>query len=172
MAEIEDTCMGQKRTSVVSANQAMIAGLQKYYSKKSLRLGGTTWLASAIVATLTSEGTMTDTANQAAAAWHKAVTQLKQQAAANKTLRVQLRAVLLQQFGNDPTALAAFGIAVPKRREPTPPVKTAAAQKSRATRSARHIMGKRQRAAIVVSSNAVTSSAAEAANGANGQTAK
>ena len=169
--------MGQKqRSSLLSTNQAFITGLQKYLAKRSLMLGGKEWPAATIIGALTTENAMIAKANQDAAAWHQAVAALTQQTAENDQLRLLLRQALLLQFGNDKAVLAAFGISVPKRRAPTPPVKAAAAQKARATRAARHILGKREREAIVVTGsdtgNAVTSPAAAVAGAANGQTAK
>src|SRR3979409_1544989 len=59
-----------------------------------------------------------------------------------------LREHLLNVFGDTSPALADFGLAPPKKPVTTPEKKDAAADKMRATRAARHTMGKKQKKAI------------------------
>jgi hypothetical protein len=52
------------------------------------------------------------------------------------------------QFKNDPSTLADFGITLPARQIPNTATKSAAVQKRAATRQARHTMGTRQKANV------------------------
>jgi hypothetical protein len=80
--------------------------------------------------------------------WHATV--LADRALRTSVTRVLrgLREHLLNVFGDTSPALADFGLAPPKKPLTTPEKKAAAADKMRATRAARHTMGKKQKKAI------------------------
>jgi hypothetical protein len=71
-----------------------------------------------------------------------------------------MRQALLVAFADQVDVLADFGLTGRKTRVVTPEEKVTAAAKARATRAARHTMGKRQKAAI---KGALEPSASEAA---------
>jgi hypothetical protein len=66
-------------------------------------------------------------------------------------------------YATDTATLADFGFGPVKHTEPSPAVKAAAAVKARATRAARHTMGKVQKKAIT---GAATAPAPATSNGA------
>ena len=141
--------MGTKsRSDVTSINKQLVAALQEYYAKKSLVVDGTTLPATSIIADLQKEDALVASTAKARSAWAAQVVALRAQTAANNKLRKALHASVLVNFAKDVTALGAFGYAVPQASKPSSQTKATAAQKSRATRAARHIMGSKQRKAL------------------------
>ena len=136
-----------KRT-VVANNQVLKAAIEKYVGKRSIVLGGTGWTAAALIAALDAEDDAIAGSNAAHAALSKATDVLRDRSVTNHQLRVELQTAVAASFGTGSVAYTDFGYAVRKRRPRSAEAIAAAAAKGRATRAARHTMGRRQRQAI------------------------
>lgn len=128
------------------------AGMSKFYGNlKSFKLGGTTFTPAELAQLLESDIAACDAADQARAAWLKAV---EAQKAANAETNPVLRAIrnkVLGDHGDTRDAgelLAVFGFSPRTTRKRTGAENVEAANKREATRKARHTLGKKQREQI------------------------
>ena len=129
--------------------QKTIDGLKKHEGTlSSLILGGTTSSTADLVAALQFRLDAANAVDSAHAAWRAAVRADYEARAHTKVLLSDLRQTLLAAFRGSIETLADFGLVGRKPRVISPETLVVAAQKARATRAARHTMGKRQREAI------------------------
>jgi hypothetical protein len=129
--------------------QKTIDGLKKHEGTlSSLILGGTAYSTADLVAALQSRLDAANAVDTAYAAWRAAVRADYEARARTKDLLSDLRQTLLAAFRGSIETLADFGLVGRKPRVIAPETLVVAAQKARATRAARHTMGKRQREAI------------------------
>ena len=137
------------RLSVIAADQALIDGLNKHASTvPTVGINGAFVPAKDIVATLQSRVDSARNAQTARATWLSAVkadTDLRDK---TKTTVSGLKAAMLVLFAGQIDVLGDFGLSPRKPRVVTPEVQVAAAAKAKATRAARHTMGKKQKAVI------------------------
>jgi hypothetical protein len=137
------------RTTQQVSVQKLIDGLNKHSQTiPSLVIGGTSLTTAAIIAILQTRLETATAAQSTRATWQNAVKADKDERVKARGFLLALRQALLVAFGGSIDALADFGLTPRKPRVVTPEKKAAAAAKARATRTARHTMGKNQKAAI------------------------
>jgi hypothetical protein len=137
------------QSNIVSVNNKLIGALEKYLPKKPLALAGKTWSTPELVAAFTGENNAIAASTSAKAACVAAIATVNEDRATNDVLRAALHQAVLLQFGPDPTVLAAFGYATPRKRGPaSPEAKLIAAAKRAATRKALGTLGSKQRKAL------------------------
>jgi hypothetical protein len=153
---------------------ALIAGVQKHLPNASLSVYGTTLTGAQVVQTLQEQVTASSAIAGAKAAWQAAVK--ADTDPASSLFLTQLTQTLRIMYANSVETLADFGIAPPKARVVDPDTQVAAAAKARATRVARHTMGKNQKKDIkgtvapAAPVPAGSSSASPIVNGSSGTT--
>src|SRR5258708_23110573 len=134
------------RTTTQARDAQVIRGVQKHLQNvSSLPLGGSAYTPADLVKLVQSR---IDSANVAAgtkANWHSTVVE-------DRTLNTKLTPVIralrqyvINVFGATSPVLADFGFTPPKKATRTPEEKAAAAARAKATRTARHTMGKKQK---------------------------
>jgi len=128
----------------------VVSGIQTHLATvASLVLGGATYAPADLVTLFQSWASAAAEVTTTKAQWQAAVL-------AEHTLRTKLQSLWLQlqtyarnQYGGDAATLADFGMTPPKTVEKSPETFVLAAAKNRATRIARHTMGKNQKKGIV-----------------------
>ena len=132
------------------ADQAMPDGLTKHAKTlPSFLLGSTSVQTTDVVTALTSRMTTASTVDSTRATWKAAVLADKNERAKTKALVSGVRQALEVMFAGSVETLADFGLKPRKIPAPlTPEEKVAAVAKAKATRAARHTMGKKQKAGI------------------------
>jgi len=139
----------KNRNAQLAADQKFIDGLNKHSQTiTSLVIGGTSLTTAAIIGILQARLDAANAAQSTRAAWLNAVKADKDERAKTRTFRAGLRQALQVAFAGSIDALADFGLTPRKPRVVTPEKKAAAAAKAKATRAARHTMGKKQKAEI------------------------
>jgi hypothetical protein len=137
------------RTQHQTADQQLIDGLNQYAHRiPSLLIGGVPLPPGELVALLQGRVDAAHAAVSTKASWLSAVKADYDERARTKTAVSGLRQALHIAFGGEVDVLAAFGLAPHKQAVMTPEQKTAATAKAKATRKARHTMGRRQKAKI------------------------
>jgi hypothetical protein len=139
----------QNRIDEITADQKLIDGLNKHATTiTSIVIGGAAATTKDIVATLQSRIDSAKAASSTRATWLAAVQAYQAERVKTRTYVSGLRQSLLVAFAGQVDTLADFGLTPRKPRVLTPEQKLAAAAKAKATRAARHTMGKKQKAAI------------------------
>ena len=132
-----------------AADQSLIDGFTKHAALiPSLFIGGATTKTTDIVSTLQAFLAAAKSTAAAHVALKASVLNEKQLRAQNKQLVTDVVQTLRAMFSTQPTLLADFGLALPKKPVLTPQAKVVAAAKARATRQARGTKSKKQLAAI------------------------
>ena len=138
------------RNEQLTAEQRLIVGLQKHeQTLTSLVIDGTPYKTADVITVVQ---TLVDSAQavvSSRATWQANIIADENARAKNKTLMSGLRQALLVAFGSSIAVLADFGMTphkTPAAR--TPEEKAQATAKALATRTARHTMGKKQKAQI------------------------
>jgi hypothetical protein len=163
------------RTSLISRDSGLIAGVKKHFKGATLTIGGKPYTDVQIVAALQAEIDAVNAVTPAHAAWQLSVATAKAQSASLQELLKGLRQTVLAMFGSQPDTLADFSIAPPKK-----PAKLTANKlvlkvaKSKATRAARHTVGPAVRKTIkgTVSSVDIVTSGSGGTNGSSATTQK
>ena len=135
-------------STTIAALQRLIAGLQKHQPNATIMIDGTVYTTPQLVQIL--EALVADVA---AAITAKAIfLESARTAAANlegrRPLVRDLKRNVQIMYGDTESTLADFGLGPRRPGLKTPEIHLAAAAKARATRAARHTMGKRQKAKI------------------------
>jgi hypothetical protein len=137
------------RTNHQIADQKLLDGIQKNTpAMGALFIKGVSYKPADLALPLQAR---IDSANRvlaAKAAWSEAVQADRDEQAKSKTFVSDLRQALKVAFGGSIEALATFGLTPRKTPVLTPEQRTAAAEKAKATRAARHTMGPKQKAQI------------------------
>jgi hypothetical protein len=131
--------------------RTLISGVQKQLSGSSLALSGQTLSADQLVLRIQQDIDLTDAATLARTAWIEKVQLERNSHQELAPLLRALRSLVFSKFGdtnNAASVLGEFGFAPRKVAQRPSATKAGAAVKSRATRSARHTMGKRQKAGV------------------------
>ena len=137
------------RLEETAADQHLIDGLNKVASTiPSFVVGGAPVATKDIVTTLQARLATAKAAESARVAWQTAVQADRDERAKTKTLVSVIKQTLLQYFAGQADTLATFGLTPRKPRAVKPETKVVAAAKAKATRAARHTMGKKQKAEI------------------------
>jgi hypothetical protein len=139
----------KNRTNQIDALQKLIDGLTKHAQAiPQLVIGGTTMTTNDVIAKLQARETQAKTVSTSRATWQSAVAADQTAAAQTKTFLSGLRQTILAAFAGQVDTLADFGLTGRKPAVVSPETRVVAAQKAKATREARHTMGKVQKAAI------------------------
>ena len=150
-----------KRSDMMAADQAMIDGVRKYLTQlASMPVGSQVMTPADMVKVFQDRldaGKAVLSADAARAAAIKADRDLRAKTAA---LAQASRRIVLGMFQQSPDTLAVFGLKVPKAGKAKVAVKAAAVVKGKATRTARHTAGKKQKLAIKAAPTAATSGTA------------
>jgi len=136
------------RATQQDRDRKMIAAIQKYLmALSSILIRGVGYTPAQLVTLLQNDIAAADAATRAKATLHDAVIAAKAQRATMTPLLTGFRTYVLNQF-KDASIISEFGFAPLK--EPARPVavKAAAATKAKATRTARHTMGAKQKKSV------------------------
>jgi hypothetical protein len=137
------------RTDRAAADQKLIDGMGKHGAAiTTILIGGVPQTPAQIVASLQARIDRGNAALTSKATWQNAVVADKAGRASSSRYVAGLRQALLVAFAGQLDVLADFGLTERKSRVAPPEEKVAAAAKAKATRVARHTMGKKQKAAI------------------------
>ncbi len=146
---MEAVTKNHNKDAIINRIRLAIAGIQKYLSGSSaLVLDGKSVPTATVLATLTGATTAVDGATTAEKAFHDAVAAQDAAVAAALALLVDLKTLVVNQFGQKGAATADFGFAQATRRTPDAATKAAAVEKRAATRAARGTKGPRAKQAI------------------------
>jgi hypothetical protein len=138
-----------------AVNQKMIDGLNKHSQAiPSLIIAGTTYKLSDIITTLQARLAGANLVLSTKAAWQTAVKADIDEREKTKVFFSGLRQALQVAFAGSIDSLADFGLTPRKVRVVSPDEKLQAAAKAKATRAARHTMGKKQKLAITGTASA------------------
>ena len=134
------------RVATNTHDAILITGIEKHLqTTTSLSLSGTTYATADLVKLVQGRIDSTQTVTSAKAAWHASVVA---NIALDKKLAPLIRGIrqyVISIHGDTSSVLADFGFSPPKKAVRTPEQKAAAAAKAKATRAARHTMGKNQK---------------------------
>ena len=149
------------KTTALALNQKISEGVAKYFSKvKSLTIGGTTYTPKSLMEVLNAETDASKAVDTTRAQYQEEVATHRAAKASAIALRAELKSYILGTYGKKAVQmLGDFGMNVPKSTgKKTVEAKAQAVAQSRATRAARHTMGKDQKRSIkgVVPSTATT----------------
>jgi len=129
--------------------QKLMDGLKKHQQAVgSLLIEGKSYTTADLLAVLQARLDAADAALSTRATWQNAVKADYDERAKTKGFLSGLRQTLLVAFAGSVDTLADFGLVGRKPRVISPEKKVAAAEKAKATRAARHTMGKKQKAQI------------------------
>jgi hypothetical protein len=134
------------RTNTQAHDAQVIAGIGKHLQTvSSLPLLGSTYTPAALVKLVQSRIDSANGSIATKATWHSTVVEDKALNAKLTPVIRALRQYVINVFGEASPVLADFGFTASKRATRTPEEKAAAAAKAKATRAARHTMGKKQK---------------------------
>jgi hypothetical protein len=138
-----------KRIDQQAGDQALIDGLKKHQSTlSSLLIAGTSLKTADLIGTLQARIDARNATVKSRAAWQTDVKAVRDERAKTKALVSGLRQALHVMFAGSIDTLADFGLTPRKVSVLTPEEKALATAKAKATRSARHTMGSKQKAKI------------------------
>jgi len=140
--------MKTNRTNQVASDQKLIAGVEKLLPKGPLHIAGKTYTTKEVVAVLQARVDAVLAAEAARGQWLGMLNEEKTQLAQTKEFVDGLRRILLGMFASDFVTLHELGLAPRKRRVLDAEALVAKVDKMRATRAARHTLGRKQREAI------------------------
>jgi sulfite reductase beta subunit-like hemoprotein len=139
----------KNRNDETTADQNLVDGLGKHASTiPAFVVGGATVATKDIATALQARIATAKAATTTRATWQSAVQADRDERTKTKTLVSVVKQTLLASFAGQIDTLADFGLTPRKPRVVTPEEKVAAAAKAKATRAARHTMGKKQKAGI------------------------
>jgi hypothetical protein len=137
------------RGPLVTMLSTLIAGLKKHeQSLAPFVIAGKSYTAAQVIAAVQSRIDASQAVTPAKAAWQAAVKADRDARTGGQALLAGVRQTLLTVYAGSVDTLADFGLVGRKPRAISPETQVAAAQKAKATRAARHTMGKKQKAAI------------------------
>jgi hypothetical protein len=139
----------KNQTDQTTADQKLIDGLTKHAATlSSIVIAGASTTTANIEAKLQARIAAIKTVQTTKATWQAAIVAQRTEQATTKTFVSGVKQALLVAFAGQVDALADFGLTARKVRVLTPEDKVAAAAKRLATRTARHTLGSKQKAAI------------------------
>jgi hypothetical protein len=134
------------RTLKQAADQKLIAGIGKHASTvPAFVVGNTSYKPADLVAIIQTRVTAADTTVSTRATWQNAVQAERDARTRTQAVVFGLKQTLQAMFAGSLDALADFGLTPRKPRVVTPEKKALAAARAKATREARHTMGKNQK---------------------------
>jgi hypothetical protein len=139
----------KNRTSEVTADQKLIAGLTKHAATlPSFVVAGVSTTNADVIAKLQARIAAENAVPPARATWQAAVSAARSEIAATKSVVSAVKQAVLAAFAGQVDALGDFGLTPRKARVLTPEAKVAATAKAKATRAARHTAGSVQKKAV------------------------
>jgi hypothetical protein len=130
-------------------NRKAIDGVRKHYaSSPMVILDGVSLAPDDIVKALQGSIDAADATTAVTALFHKTVDAEQTAHAAADAVYLGLKTLVTSQFKTAPDTMAEFGFTLQPRQVPDAATAAAAVEKRRATRVARHTMGKRQKANV------------------------
>jgi len=137
---------GTNKSVFLARMQVVAVALKKHFNRKSLVLSSVTWKSDALIKRLEEQAALLRASDQAHAAWKHAVkVQVKDAAEVRKLLR-NIQTYVSATCGLEGPIFGDFGFTRPPKK--TLASKVAAVEKRRATRAARHTLGKKQKLAV------------------------
>nr|HEX4316275.1 hypothetical protein [Kofleriaceae bacterium] len=134
---------------LISSIRSVVAGLASRFAGQTLTVNSTAYKAEDLVALLDGFVAQLQEVDAAYATWKQKLDAWKTVEATKVTPLMSALARTLQgAFGATNPALGEFGLAPLRRTAPSAETVASAVEKRRATRIARHTLGRRQRAAI------------------------
>jgi hypothetical protein len=160
----------RKRSDQIAADQALLAGVQKFLVQyPSLTVGSQSMTPAAIVTALQNRINANLAVQTAEAARTAAVKANLVERSQSATFESGLRQMVQGMFSQSPDTLAVFGLKPRKSVTKTVETKAKAVAKTLATRAARHTMGSKQKleitGATAAASNGVTATTPVTASG-------
>jgi hypothetical protein len=146
----------ESKAKTLSRDQGLIAGIPKRMGSAQFLVNEQTITAAAAVAMLQGRVSAAQNAATTGAVYHAAVKAADATESATAATVSGIVETIYVAYGNDPAALADFGLPARKKAVLTAAQLIAAAAKSRATRAARHTMGPKKRATITGDVTGVT----------------
>jgi hypothetical protein len=152
-----------KRSEQIAADQALIAGIQKFLSQSpSLTVGSQVLTPAAIIQLLQNRITANLAAQTADAARTAAVQANRDALAQTAAVRQAFRFLVQAMYSHSPDTLAVFGLRPRAVSKKTAATKAGAAVKAKATRKARNTLGSKQKLEITGSTPTVTNGSSSA----------
>jgi hypothetical protein len=146
---MEAVTKNHRKDTIINRLRLAIAGIQKHFAgTPTLVLDGKTVPTANVLTTLTGATTAIDGATTAEKAFHDAVAAQDAAVAAALALLVDLKTLVVNQFGKKAAATVDFGFAPGTRKTPDAATKAAAVEKRASTRAARGTKGPRAKKAI------------------------
>jgi peptidoglycan hydrolase CwlO-like protein len=153
---IQPTTKSNSRTNRLVSSTALLAGFNKHVpATQSIMIAGTTYTHTMLEQALQDIVNADTAVVTTRAAWQNAVKADKEKLTQEHPFLVAFRQTMVAMFGTDIATLADFGLSQRKTPVVSPATRVAAAAKSKATRTARHTMGKVQKAGIKGDATAV-----------------
>jgi hypothetical protein len=146
-----------KRSDQIAADQAMIAGIQKFLAQNAqLTVGSQTMTPAAIIQVYQNRISTNQAAQTADASRIAAVQANKAERASTAAITGSVRQMVLAMYSQSPDTLAVFLLKPRKASVRTPAEKALAAARAKATREARGTKGSKQKASIKGTVSSVT----------------
>ena len=134
------------RAKALVADQKLIDGVSQFLSHlASLPVGSKSVTPADIIKVLQDRLASSKAVNTTDAAHQAAVNADRDERASTSRFIAALRLVIMGMFSNSPDTLAVFGMSVRKTGKPSATTLANAAAKNKATREARHTLGKKAR---------------------------
>jgi hypothetical protein len=162
----------EKKVAVVGRDKAIADGIQKHLQGvSSLNLDGSAYSPADLVKLILSRATQVAAVAAAHDTWIKAVVAERALNTKLTPLIRGLRQYVLNAFGSASTVPADFGFTITPKKVLTPDEEVARAAKAKATRAARHTMGKVQKKKVTGATAATAAAPSPAASTATAQPA-
>jgi hypothetical protein len=150
----------EKKIAVLGRDAKIVDGIQKHLQGvSSLQLAGATYSPADLVKLVESRTSQAAAVTVANATWHAAVAAEKELNDKLAPVLQGLRQYVFNAFGTASTVPADFGFTATARKPLTPEQKVARAAKAKATRAARHTMGKVQKKKVTGATAAAAAAA-------------
>jgi hypothetical protein len=129
-------------SKTIDRNRKAIAGVEKQYANlPAIVLDGVTYKPADVVKILQGQIDAIDTQAAAKVGFHQTAAAQRAASATANAVFLALKTRVFSDFKNQPDVVGEFGLTVPTRHKPKPPTLVKAAEKSVATRKARHTLG-------------------------------
>jgi hypothetical protein len=137
-----------KRARRQDRDRKMIAASRKYLSNRTaILIAGVSYTPAEFIAAIEHDAAIDDAATKAKTAFLAAAAAANGQHAATRSFFAGVKTYVQNQF-SDPNTIAEFGLTSPRVKESDAATKALAVDKRRATRKARHTLGKKPKARI------------------------
>jgi len=151
------------KSTTQARDQKIIAAVDKYFANAAqMAIAGKTFTPATLKAAFQSEIDANNTADSTRAVYKQQIAEAKAVRRDTRALRESLRTYILGNYGPAAvTMLEDFGMSPKTRSAPTTETMAEAVKKARATREARHTMGRKEKLAITGATAATPSAKAD-----------